>query len=60
MAMAVVIIARVRRRILCPTMTVAWESPARLARARSLALALALTLALTLALSMAWLSWIVV
>lgn len=56
MAIIVVVIARVRRRILCPTLGVRRESPARLARARALALALALTLALAIA----WLSWTVV
>lgn len=58
MAMAVVVIARVRRRILCPILAVPRESPARLARARARARALAL--ALTLALAIAWLSWTVV
>lgn len=47
MAMAVVVVACVRRRMLCPTLAVPRERPGCLVRARALALALVLILAMT-------------
>ena len=52
MALAVVVVARVRICMLCPTRSLRWDIPSPLLRARALALGLILTLALT----MAWLA----